>query len=265
MENYHEIKIKKRIGLIGYPISHSFSPKMFYDNFMDCQDVLDRYSYDLIETSDFDKAMTIFKDDYYAVNVTLPFKVRAYGVADQFSNICRWIGASNLLVKENGGIKAYNSDYFAVFDILRREIPHEMVPKTKVLVIGCGGAGKAAVAACLKLGFITTIMNRTISTCEDYKKHLHDNNFSNAKELDRIVGMDNVPKEVADADIIIYTLPVAIRNLGSLDFSGKIVIEANYRNPSFTPSIIGKSNMRYIGGTEWLRLEAEATYRLIIF
>lgn len=264
MENYYEIKVKQKIGLIGYPISHSFSPKMFYDNYMDCQDVLDHYSYDLIETPDFDKAMKIFKDDYYAINVTLPFKERAFAAADQASKTCKWIGAANLLVKENGGIKAYNSDYFAVFDILRTEIPHDMASKTKVLVVGCGGAGKAATAACLKMELYTTLMNRTVSKCEDFQKYLDANNFSGAKNIDRIAPMEDFAKESAVADVIIYTLPVSVKYLKQADFSGKIVLEANYHNPSFTPAMIENTNMRYIGGTEWLREQAEATYKIII-
>lgn len=265
MENYHETIEKQRIGLIGFPITHSFSPKMFYDSFMDCQDVLDRYSYDLIETSDFEEAMSMFMEHYYAINVTQPFKELAFRAADQKSNTCRWVGATNLLVKENGGIKAYNTDYFAVFDMLKNEIPHEKATDTKALVIGCGGAGMAATAACLKLGLDTTLLNRDLEKAEDYRDYLEENAPEGTRMLSDTVGLEDLAKAVKAADVIIYALPVALDNLGDIDFSGKLVIEANYRDPAFTTEIKNKTGMRYIGGTEWLRLQAEATYRIIIF
>ena len=61
-----------RFGLIGYPISHSLSPRLFEAAYGG------RFKYDLIEEEDFEKAWEAFTDGpYRAVNVTAPFKEKA--------------------------------------------------------------------------------------------------------------------------------------------------------------------------------------------
>ena len=98
----------KRFGLIGHPIAHSLSPALFkagYDG---------RYPYELIETADFEEAYKRFLEGYDGINVTAPFKERAFAKADILSPECKTIGATNLLVKTPEGIKAYNSDYLGV-------------------------------------------------------------------------------------------------------------------------------------------------------
>ena len=50
----------KKIGLVGYPIAHSGSPRLFYDTFAQNRSVLEQYSYDLIETDDFSLAAERF-------------------------------------------------------------------------------------------------------------------------------------------------------------------------------------------------------------
>ena len=98
----------RKFGLIGHPIGHSLSPALFkagYDG---------RYTYDLIETPDFEEAYQRFLDGYDGINVTAPFKELAIRKADILSEECKAIGATNLLVKTPEGIKAYNSDYLGV-------------------------------------------------------------------------------------------------------------------------------------------------------
>ena len=66
-----------RIGLIGYPIGHSQSPALFREYFADRPDILQHWSYDLIERDSFPDAYAAFLRDYVAVNVTTPFKEEA--------------------------------------------------------------------------------------------------------------------------------------------------------------------------------------------
>jgi hypothetical protein len=97
-----------KFGLIGHPIGHSLSPALFkagYDG---------KYTYDLIETPDFEEAYQRFLNDYDGINVTAPFKELAIRKADILSEECKAIGATNLLIKTPEGIKAYNSDFLGV-------------------------------------------------------------------------------------------------------------------------------------------------------
>lgn len=269
-----------KFGLIGDPIGHSLSPALFkagYDG---------RYPYELIETPDFEEAYQRFLEGYDGINVTAPFKELAIRKADILSEECRIIGATNLLVKTPEGIKAYNSDYLGVRiwigEISRlaslarndretarndrettRNDNHPSGPsqsdgepacRLRTLVVGLGGAGKAAKAAAESLGMETVLMNRT-------------------RYSDEIKPLSQFKEEFRKADIMIYNLPVRIAELDSLTEEDlcpgkpKHILEANYRNPSFDKSLIQRMkelnpDVTYTEGRTWLLLQALTGYEI---
>lgn len=217
-----------KFGLIGHPISHSQSPELFAEAFGG------KYPYELIETPDFDQAWERFRAGYKAINITAPFKEQALQRADIVTEECRLVGATNLCVKTAGGIKAYNSDFRGVRRILSEK---GFAEGDVALVVGFGGAGKAAAQACRSLGLDTVVCNRTTSKGEGLRP------------------LDEIPVLAAVADIIIYTLPVAVPGIDSL--AGKTILEANYRDPVLD-GIAGD----YIPGTAWLRAQASEGFGL---
>ena len=278
----------KRFGLIGHPIAHSLSPALFkagYDG---------RYPYELIETADFEEAYARFLEGYDGINVTAPFKELAFAKAEILTDECKTIGATNLLVKTPEGIKAYNSDYLGVrmwlkevADVLsgcsaieKRATPlaagggardavvggvlfdaghseravHNICERLSVLIVGLGGAGKAAVAAAESLGMEVIRMNRTVR--DEKTRPLED-----FRECFR------------KADIVIYNIPTVIPQLNELtdsDFAPgrpKFILEANYKNPSFDKDLIGRMKTanpqaEYTGGKTWLLYQAVTGYEL---
>ena len=277
-----------KFGLIGHPIAHSLSPALFkagYDG---------KYPYELIETGDFEKAYRRFLDSYDGINVTAPFKELAYAKADILSEECKVIKATNLLVKTPEGIKAYNSDYLGVrmwlkevADMLsgcsaieKRATPlaagggardavvggvlfdaghseravHNICERLSVLIVGLGGAGKAAVAAAESLGMDVVRMNRTVR--DEKTRPLED-----FRECFR------------EADIVIYNIPTVIPQLNELtdnDFApgkAKFILEANYKDPSFGKDLIDRMRTanpqaEYTGGRTWLLYQAVTGYEL---
>ena len=228
-----------KFGLIGHPIGHSLSPALFkagYDGL---------YPYELIETPDFEEAYSAFLEEYDGINVTAPFKELALKKADIISDECRMIGATNLLVKTSEGVKAYNSDYLGV-RLWLSEISKGMDRQPRVLIVGMGGAGKAAAAAAKSSGYETVLINRTQYSPE-------------------IQSLNDFCDEFRKADIIIYNLPVRIPQTDQLseeDLSagnGKTILEANYRHPEFH---LEHENIRYVDGREWLLLQAVTGYEI---
>lgn len=134
-----------KFGIIGCPIAHSLSPRLFRAAYGG------EFEYDLIETASFEEAWQRFLDGYKAINVTAPFKVDAFQKADFKSPECLKTGATNLCIKAADGVHAYNSDYLGVKSIL------DELPKGTAAVIGWGGAGKAAFEAAKDAGFRTTL------------------------------------------------------------------------------------------------------------
>lgn len=234
-----------KFGLIGHPIAHSLSPALFkagYDG---------RYQYELIESNDFEEAYSRFLNEYDGINVTAPFKELAYAKADILSEECKAIGATNLLIKTPEGVKAYNSDYLGVRMWLQEA---DADRKISVLIVGMGGAGKAAAAAAESLGMKVTRMNRTVR--DETTRPLED-----FRECFR------------EHDIIIYNIPTAIASLKELtkeDFiPGKLkyILEANYRNPSFDEDVLSRfikadTSVRYTGGRIWLLYQALTGYEI---
>ena len=259
-------------GLIGHPIAHSLSPALFKAGYEG------RYQYELIEGADFEESYRRFlKEDYTGINVTAPFKELAFAKADILSPECEVIGATNLLVKTPEGIKAYNSDYLGVrmwlSDVavgLKRTPPpaargvarfSNPLPHLKActaLIVGLGGAGKAAAAAAESLGLEVIRMNRTVKD-------------------ERTRPLEDFRECFREADIIIYNIPSAIPQLAELteeDFRGgakpghpKFILEANYKDPSFGNDLIMKMKeanplAEYTSGRTWLLNQALTGYEI---
>lgn len=256
----------KKFGLIGHPISHSLSPALFkagYDG---------RHPYDLIETPDFEEAYQIFLNEYDGINVTAPFKELAFHKADILTEECRLIGATNLLVKTPEGVKAYNSDFLGVRMWLSK-VAANMPEDPSVLVVGLGGAGKAVAAAACTENMNLTLMNRDVSKAHDMSDRLGG---KSGKSDIKVRPLNEFYEAFLEADIVIYNLPVQIPELKSLYMmhqdcaikaNPKVILEANYKNPSFTDELLKKYkeiglDIEYHAGQTWLLLQAVTGYEI---
>ena len=244
----------KKFGLIGHPIAHSLSPALFKAGYGG------RYPYELIETPDFEEAYQRFLSEYDGINVTAPFKELAFAKADIISEECRLIGATNLLVKTTEGVAAYNSDFRGLLHWIE-DITNGHI--RKVLIVGLGGAGKAAAVAAWKAGMEVVLMNRDISKAEDMASRLG----SRAA----VRPLTDFAENFSQADIIIYNLPVSLPEIDILcaksSAGRKHLLEANYKNPSFDKDTLEKlSNkgidIEYHSGRTWLLLQAFTGYEL---
>lgn len=236
-----------KYGLIGYPISHSKSPELFRAAYPDRPEM----TYDLIEEDDFERAYRRFEKDYEAVNVTAPFKGDAFRKVDIADTIARELYAVNILKKKDGKIYGYNSDFWALKKMLA---PYAQPGKRpKVLVIGCGGAAKAAALAALKLRMSVTVANR------DFRK---------AREF-CFTGGGMIPVRLEQAaelaglmDILIYTLPLRTDLVDRLPLEGRVVVEPNYKDPCLR-EMCEAAGATYISGMDWLGEQAVAGYQLM--
>lgn len=260
----------KRFGLIGHPIAHSLSPSLFKAGYEG------RYPYELIEGEVFTESYQKFLDGYDGINVTAPFKEKAFAMADILSEECRLIKATNLLVKTPEGIKAYNSDYLGVRMWLT-EVASDGPETNSVLIAGCGGAGKAAAIAAASLGMKVVLMNRDISKAEAVSQSIAQ--MPDAAEAEARP-LDEFRRSFKECDIIIYNIPAAIPALNELtedDFRGgenecgepvrKHILEANYKDPSFDNHLIDKMikanpQASYTKGQTWLLYQALTGYEI---
>ena len=240
----------KRFGLIGNPVAGSLSPRLFEAAYGG------RYPYDLVEGADFDRSWQRFLDGYDGINITAPFKLDAFRSVDVLSDSARRCGAVNLAVKTPDGIVGYNTDVDGVVLSVRET----GIPVSEALVVGCGGAGRAAAVAALRLGCRVTLVNRTPSRAASLAAELGCG-WMPAGDLG---GWDPGPGDPlpsprfpakARPDLVIYTVPGPMEGLP--DFPDAVILEANYRTP-----ILAGRGRAYVSGLRWLLYQAVAGYSI---
>ena len=159
-------KIKK-YGLIGFPLSHSFSPKYFEEKFAklgitDCR-------YDAYSLHHILEVQKLLDDGILGFNVTIPYKEDIIDFLKEMDPCAEEIGAVNCVKVENGILKGYNTDEYGFRASLLAFIGPDF--QGKALVLGTGGASKAVTYVLQKL----EIPFRIISRRQDYINY-HDMN-----------------------------------------------------------------------------------------
>jgi shikimate dehydrogenase len=154
-----------RLGVCGWPVAHSRSPAMHNAALRALG--LDDWRYQRLPIPPADFAATVRALEaagFRGVNVTIPHKEAALALADEATTTARAVGAANTLTLESGSIHADNTDV----DGLLRAIRARRDPSgSRALVLGAGGAGRAAVHALLTAGAADVqVWNRTPGRAE---------------------------------------------------------------------------------------------------
>ncbi|MBZ0297797.1 MAG: shikimate dehydrogenase [Anaerolineae bacterium] len=154
---------EKRVGVMGWPVAHSISPAMHNAAFQ-ALNMID-WKYDLlpIPPDIVRQSLRTLREEggYTGVNVTVPHKqaVMPYVRPDE---IARVLGAANTIdFREN---RATNTDVEGLVEDLKA---HGVVlDGAKVLVLGAGGAARAAVYGLTMAGAVVTVTNRTFERAQ---------------------------------------------------------------------------------------------------
>lgn len=153
----------RRLAVLGYPVGHSRSPAM-QTAALEALGLGGEWRYGAIEVppEEFEARVRALPGAGYAgVNVTVPHKLRALQLGDVATEGTVKIGAANTLVFEGGRITAHNTDAGGLIASL------PISPQgIRALVLGAGGAARAAVWALRAEGAIVDIWNRTATRAE---------------------------------------------------------------------------------------------------
>lgn len=130
----------RHFGLVGYPLSHSFSEKYFADKFSKEQIPNVSYvNYPLESVDDFNKLINSIAD-LKGLNVTVPFKTSIIPFLDDLDPVAEKIGAVNTILFKNGKTKGYNTDSIGFRESLKPFLAKE---HSRALIFGTGGSSKA--------------------------------------------------------------------------------------------------------------------------
>lgn len=149
----------KTYGLIGNPVSHSYSEKYFTEKFEN-EGIEAKYKkFKLEKASDFQKLLNK-EESLVGLNVTRPFKEEIIPLLDDIDDTAKKIGAVNTIKIIDDQCIGYNTDVFgfmkSIFPILEKQ-------HTDALVLGTGGAAKAIAHALESLGIEYKMVSRNPS------------------------------------------------------------------------------------------------------
>jgi shikimate dehydrogenase len=133
-------------GIIGWPISHSLSPRL-HGYWLDKYKIDGAYIPLLVKPEHIEEALRALPVlGFRGVNLTLPHKETAFKIVDHVDPLAQHIGAINtVIVREDGKLEGRNTDTYGFTQNL---LAAGFVPTDRpVMVLGAGGAARAAVAA----------------------------------------------------------------------------------------------------------------------
>lgn len=129
-----------KYGLIGFPLTHSFSKKYFTEKF-ERESIVD-HAYELFPIQDISALPGVLTavPELKGLNVTIPYKEQVIAFLDEQSAVVREIQACNCIRIIEGKLIGYNTDVIGFEKTLDRKLSQR---HNRALVLGTGGAAKA--------------------------------------------------------------------------------------------------------------------------
>lgn len=134
-----KMKLRRQYGLIGYPLSHSFSPGYFAEKFAN-EGISDAH-YDLYPLEQISDVQELLDGSLSGINVTIPYKEQVIPYLDVLDEEAAAIGAVNTIRFEHGITKGYNTDVYGFEQSLLGACEGHL--PERALILGTGGAAKA--------------------------------------------------------------------------------------------------------------------------
>lgn len=148
-------------GLVGYPLSHSFSCEFFTRKFAE-EGIDATYENFEMESLDNLRETVAYRPDLVGFNVTIPHKESIIAHLDTLSPAAQSIGAVNVVTvrRRADGVPILHGDNSDIIGFCRSLRPLLRKHHRRALVLGTGGASKAVVVALRSLGISVTYVSR---------------------------------------------------------------------------------------------------------
>lgn len=267
MEINSETKI---VGLIGHPISHSFSP-FIHNLAFDLLGLNYRYlTFDVLPENLKDALRGIVALGIKGVNVTIPHKESVIANLDDVSAEARIVGAVNTIVNDSGRLVGYNTDVYGFTESVRKY--KDRITNATVFIFGAGGSARAVIYS-LVTNFQPEriiITNRNISRAEGVARYFSQvlgyKNFE-VKEF----FFPDIAGDIKSSALVINTTPIGMHpNINDLPVQndeifheGQVVYDLVY-NPPMTKflKVAKNKGTEVVSGVEMLILQAEKAFNL---
>ncbi len=177
-------------GLVGFPLSHSFSRKYFTEKF--AREGLADCRYELFELPNPAQFPALWDEnpDLIGLNVTIPHKQALFPYLGSLDESARKVGAVNVVRRQpDGTLRGFNSDLYGFRQSLEEWDAFRKNQPTGALILGYGGAAKAVKAALRDLKISYKIVSRDATKGD-------------------LTYADLTPEVLADHQLLINTTPL---------------------------------------------------------
>src|SRR5438105_7609051 len=192
-----QVDVATRVyGVVGDPIAHSLSPAIMNAAFR--RENVNAVYLALHAKTLKDLLTCIREIPIHGVSITMPYKEAILAHLDNTDSHSTKIGSCNTVVRaQDGKLYGFNTDTAGVVRPLEQRLPLE---KAKVLVLGAGGAARAAVFGLKERGAEVWILNRTVGPAKKLARQARARSFKRA-DLKKLT-----------FDVIINATPVGMGN-----------------------------------------------------
>lgn len=159
-----------QLGLIGYPLGHSLSPKIHAAALSACG-LQGRYSLFPIPPEDKqglkDMLTRVRSGEITGLNVTIPHKQNVIELMDELTPTAQAVGAVNTIYVRENKLIGDNTDAPGFLSDLKRVMSKSKIENRKsAIVLGAGGSSRAVVYALLNDGWNVTLAARRIEQAQ---------------------------------------------------------------------------------------------------
>lgn len=236
------------LAVTGLPILHSKSPVMF-NRVFHFLGTSNSHTYTRLAVSQAKDAIYLMKElDIAGLNVTAPFKKEIIPYLDEIEPSAALIGGVNTIVNHNGKLKGFNTDTIGVSQSFQY---HGIDIKGKrCIVLGAGGAGRAALYTLVQAGAHVYLVNRT---------------FAKAQETTKTLGgipreINTLPQLLKETDILISTLSASLDIIDTTWLKKDLIVfDANYKKSPLSLKA-QECGCIVLKGEEWLLNQALPAY-----
>jgi shikimate dehydrogenase len=194
-----------RLGLTGYPLDHSLSPKIHTAAITACG-LRGEYSLFPIwpgDTLGLKNLLTRVREkEIHGLNITIPHKQNIIPMLDELTPIARAIGAVNTIYMYKNKLTGDNTDAAGFLtDLKQITCFSSSSQRSSALILGAGGAARAVVYALTSGGWNVTVAARRIDQARKLARHF---------ESIKIMEFNDQTFQLSDPQLIVNTTPLGM-------------------------------------------------------
>jgi len=195
-----------QLGLIGYPLGHSLSPKIHTAALKACG-LNGDYSLFPIHPDDKlglkDLLNRVRSGEINGLNVTIPHKQNVIEFMDELTPTAKAIGAVNTIYLKDKKLIGDNTDVHGFLSDLKRVANSSFHIPYSALVLGAGGSARAVVYALLNAGWKVTVATRRIEQAQQLA-----NSFPDYQLL--VTDLENLQSLISTFSLLVNTTPLGM-------------------------------------------------------